>query len=116
MSDAGPHPRPKGAMFCIFAVEESVYPLFTALILATSSISTSRLPPPLRPYRKLHDEGEGGLSLSSDRFLRRMRSELRLRILELHEQNLDRAAEVIEYHLPVDTLLDPAQPANCGRR
>jgi hypothetical protein len=45
--------------------------------------------------------------LYSSRARRRIASYLRLRLLELREENLERAAEVIRRRLPVDTLLTP---------
>ena len=37
----------------------------------------------------------------------RIASYLRLRLLELHEEHLDRAAEVLRHRLSVDALLEP---------
>jgi hypothetical protein len=38
-----------------------------------------------------------------------MRAYLRLRMLQLREQDLDRVRAVIERRLPVDVLIDPAE-------
>ncbi len=44
--------------------------------------------------------------LYSSRALRRARTILQLRLLELRKQHLDRVRQIIERRLPVDTLFD----------
>ena len=46
-------------------------------------------------------------SLYSPRARRRFASYLRLRLLEMREEGLERAADVVRRRLPVDTLLEP---------
>jgi hypothetical protein len=49
-------------------------------------------------------------SLYAREALREMRAYLRLRMLELHEADLDRVRAVVEGRLGIDALLPPASP------
>ena len=48
-------------------------------------------------------------SLYSRQALREMRAYLRLRMLELREDDLDRVREVIEHRLSIDALIGPGE-------
>ena len=85
---------------------------------ATLAVLGSLTPPhhrqrqhPNRPAANVLRQSLDSNDLYSLRARRRFASYLRLRILELREANLERAAAVIERRLPLASLLDGTDPA-----
>ena len=66
-------------------------------------------PRPKRPAASVLRQPQNSSDLYSLRARRRFASYLRLRILELREANLERAAAVVERRLPFAALLDGSE-------
>jgi hypothetical protein len=88
-------------------------PVFVTLAAVTLSIpsppagATARPQPAAPSSARARTPPLEANELYSPRARRRVASYLRLRLLELREENLERAAEVIRRRLPVDVLLAP---------
>ncbi|MFY9781735.1 MAG: hypothetical protein WAJ85_14640 [Candidatus Baltobacteraceae bacterium] len=88
--------------------------VLAALTLSTPAprpAATRHPPPAATPLRRSAEFPPPGQlderSLYSPRARRRFASYLRLRLLEMREEGLERAADVVRRRLPVDTLLEP---------
>ena len=89
-----------------------VFVTLAAVTLSTPSPPAGAATEPPHPHAAPSSAQAPRLTLDpnelySARARRRIASYLRLRLLELREESLERAAEVIRRRLPVDTLLPP---------
>ena len=79
---------------------------YRAALALTSLLSLGAAPGHHRhPARQSHSNlaaPAAGIALYSRRALRRARTILQLRLLELHEEQLDRVRRAVERHLPIE--------------
>jgi hypothetical protein len=79
--------------------------LALTLALAASLPAAARVPRHGRTHRTAAGHGISPASLYSSRALRRARTILQLKLLELREERLERVRKAIEKRVPIDQLL-----------
>jgi hypothetical protein len=90
----------------VLTVSSTAAPAGAAPVAAASGPPQSPKPRPSAAARAFRSD-----ELYSLRERRRIAAYLRMRLLELREAGLERAAEAIERRLPADILLAPRTPA-----
>jgi len=79
--------------------------LALTLALAASLPAAAHAPRHGRRHRSASTSGISAASLYSSRALRRARTILQLKLLELREERLERVRKAIERRVPIDQLL-----------
>lgn len=85
--------------------------LGTLTLAAVSACAGVAFPSPVPSKRPIAPIVHRRVEIYSVHARHRLQALLRLRLLELHEANLDRARAVVEHRLDLKDLLDPPAPA-----